>query len=85
LPCIQLILYRLISIQCLAATGQVDAQEGEYLAHLLNVGNFTIAEYDGELFLPPKVDKRRARPNDGDYLVRLGILAVTFGNLEWDL
>jgi hypothetical protein len=78
-------------MQCLPATGQVAAQEGEYLAHLLNVGNFTVAEYDGELLLPPKVDKRRARPNDfvaglvtsdGDYVapfqfLDLGILAVS--------
>jgi NADH dehydrogenase FAD-containing subunit len=84
------------SIQCLPATGQVTAPEGEYLAHLLNVGNFTVSEYDGELLLPPKVDKLRARPNDfvaglvtsdDDYVapfqfLDLGILAVSFGFLN---
>jgi hypothetical protein len=77
----------------------VAAQEGEYLAHLLNVGNFSVAEYDGELLLPLKVDKRRARPNgfvaglltsDGEYValfqfLDLGILAVSFVFLEWHL
>jgi hypothetical protein len=47
------------TIQCLPATAQVAAQEGEFLAHVLNVANLT-ASYDGDLLLPPLVDKKRA-------------------------
>ena len=49
---------------CLPATAQVAAQEGEYLAHLLNAGNLTAEFDDGGLLLPPRIDNERAILSD---------------------
>jgi NADH dehydrogenase FAD-containing subunit len=48
-------------LQCLPATAQVAAQEGEFLAHLFNAGNLTAEFDDGGLLLPPRVDNKRAQ------------------------
>lgn len=77
---------------CLAATAQVAAQEGEFLAHVLSAGNLTTA-FDGNLMLPPTMDKKQAQlmdsvasiaMNNDEYLapfqfLDLGILAYTGG------
>ena len=77
---------------CLAATAQVAAQEGEFLAHVLSTGNLTTS-FDGDLMLPPTLDKKRAllmdsvaalAMNNDKYLapfqfLDLGILAFTGG------
>lgn len=49
---------------CLPATAQVAAQEGEYLAHLLNTANLTASFDEGGLLMPPRLDKKRARLSD---------------------
>jgi NADH dehydrogenase FAD-containing subunit len=76
---------------CLPATAQVAAQQGEFLAHVLSVGNLTVVKDEGGLMLPPVLDKTLSKPMDGiaqlatgdkDYLAPfqfwdMGILAYT--------
>lgn len=74
----------------LPATAQVAAQQGEFLAHVLNVGNHTI-DFENGVQLPPKRIKEknplsdaitRLSTGDSEYLapfqfLDLGILAYT--------
>lgn len=77
---------------CLPATAQVAAQQGEFLAHVLSVGKNLNAMKDKEgLMLPPRLDKARVKPmdrvmqlatGDSDYIAPfqfwdMGILAYT--------
>jgi NADH dehydrogenase FAD-containing subunit len=45
---------------CLPTTAQVAAQEGEFLAHLLNTANLTAEFEQGTLLLPPRKDDRHS-------------------------
>lgn len=73
---------------CLPATAQVAAQQGEFVAHLLNVGDLK-PEYDEELMLPPRLHEKTMQDmvasvavNSDEYVapfqfLDLGILAYT--------
>ena len=49
---------------CLPATAQVAAQQGEFLAHVLSSGNLTLVKDDNGLMLPPRLEKERCKPVD---------------------
>jgi NADH dehydrogenase FAD-containing subunit len=46
---------------CLPTTAQVAAQEGEFLAHMLNNANLTAEFFEESLLLPPRKDPSKAQ------------------------